>query len=107
MFTHGSVHALLGQSPSLCIVKVPGVEPATSGPKLMARILSQEPQAACATVEAVGNLCAAAARASEDTKSALMDSSYPDAALAVAGMHPCITPGACYICSPRVRICLL
>lgn len=61
------------------------MEPPLTGPALMARLLSQEPAVSLDTAEAIGNVCTAAARASEDTKCALMDSSYPDAALAVAG----------------------
>eukprot|EP00892_Ulva_mutabilis_P010855 jgi/Ulvmu1/8141/UM040_0037.1 len=65
--------------------QVQGVEPATTGPALIARLLSQQPLPSSDAIQAVGDLCTAAARAAEDTKSALMDSSYPDAALIVAG----------------------
>lgn len=67
------------------------MDPPITGPALMARLLSHEPPVSLDTAEAVGIVCTAAARASEDTKCALMDSSYPDAALAVAGEPPALT----------------
>lgn len=60
----------------------------------MARLLSQEPAVSAEVAEAVGNLCTAATRASEDTKGALMDSAYPDVALVVAGTCLDLSSGA-------------